>query len=118
MMTATSRKEMNKLREVVHFLLTCTLENNAVVTPGGTRIVCYFCRKNLMEDEEWNKHGNSTGPKLAAKITIHHIDDNHDNNVDENKALCHRSCHKGYHRRIANEQRTLVRRINRNNLGE
>lgn len=141
MMTARSRRELNKLREVVHFLLHCDLRHNVdhgtkrlptlaqvcgdrgveEVSPeewselvhahekqeSTRRIVCYFCRKPLGAASDFNSHGNAIGPKFAEKLSVHHVDGNHENNADGNKALCHRSCHKGHHRREANAQREL-----------
>lgn len=102
MMTATSRKELNKLRELVHFLL-----RGAGGTPRGPSgaFRCVFCNTGLDYAEDFITHGNAIGPKFTEKLSIHHLDGNHDNNDDMNKAICHTKCHKGYHRRIANEAR-------------
>ena len=92
MMRRSSRRELNKLRELVHFLLVGR--------------VCCFCHKALSETaEEFVKHGESTGPKFAERLTIHHKDGNHENQAHENKELCHTSCHKSYHRKLRNAQR-------------
>lgn len=109
-MTLTSRKELYKLREVVHFLLQGSLENNLtrihdVAGEYATTLVCYFCRKPFSYAQEFVTHGNTYGPKFAEKLSVHHLDDNHDNNVRENKALCHTSCHKSHHRKAANAAR-------------
>lgn len=103
MMTASSRRELYKLRELVHFLL-----QGAGATPRSESgyLCCYFCKVKLDEyGKEFEKHGNSVGPKFLEKISIHHVDGNHDNNVLLNKALAHVRCHKGWHRRLANEAR-------------
>lgn len=97
MMTAASRRELYKLREIASFLLVGQ--------------VCYFCRQALSPTaEKFVKHGETIGPRFKAedaKITIHHIDHDHDNQEHSNKALCHTSCHKSYHRKAAN----IARRI-------
>lgn len=106
MMTATSRRELNKLRELVHFLLRGAGASYREGTHGAHGpIVCCFCRKPLDYAEDFITHGNATGPKFTEKLSIHHLDGNHDNNIDTNKAICHTKCHKGYHRRLANEAR-------------
>lgn len=85
-MTLASRRELYKLRELVHFLLVGR--------------VCCFCKKPLSPNaEKFVMHGNSVGPKFEDKITVHHLDGNHDNDAHDNKAPCHTSCHKSYHRK-------------------
>jgi hypothetical protein len=101
-MTLQSRKELYKLREIVHFLLAGA--GATPHTPAG-HFCCYFCKK-LMHDLDFIRHGNSTGPKFNASISIHHIDGNHGNNDMMNKALCHASCHKSHHRKEANLARS------------
>ena len=91
-MTLSSRRELYKLRELAHFLLFDR--------------PCFFCEKPLV-DQSFIAHGNSIGPKFTEKISIHHIDGNHENNEHTNKAPCHTTCHKSFHRRIANEERAL-----------
>lgn len=106
-MTLTSRREFYKLRELVHFLLA-----GAGATPRtGERgsFICCFCRKELDDYTDFVKHGNATGPKFLAKLTIHHVNEDHQDNRLENKALCHTSCHKSHHRTMANKVRTLMR---------
>lgn len=96
-MRNSTRRELWKLRELVHFLLSGAGASNKEHGP----IVCFFCKKTLC-DASFVEHGNATGPKFLEKLSIHHVDGNHDNNEDSNKALCHTTCHKAYHRRIAN----------------
>lgn len=102
-MTLRSRGELYKLREIVTFLLT-----GAGATPQDTTkaFCCYFCRQHL-DASHFVEHGNSTGPKFTLKLTIHHVDGDHDNNEQMNKALAHTKCHKSFHRREAN----LARRV-------
>lgn len=112
-MTLTLRKELYKLREVVHFLLAgagATPQESVnlnTLAPEGA-FVCYFCRKH-MHDLQFITHGNAVGPKFECAVSIHHVDGNHDNNVMSNKALCHTTCHKSHHRREANLARAAKR---------
>lgn len=102
-MTAASRRELYKLRELVHFLLG---GGGATPQPGYGPYCCFFCRKPLDEyAADFKTHGNSVGPKFLEKLSIHHINGNHDDNEDSNKALCHTKCHKGHHRKLANHAR-------------
>ena len=101
MMTPSSRRELYKLRELVHFLLCGAggSERNFMTQ----QIICCFCHRELDEyAKAFERHGNSVGPKFDVQITVHHKDGNHDNNEPENKALCHTTCHKSYHRKEAN----------------
>ena len=86
-MRSSVRSELAKLRELTHFLLTGR--------------ACFFCNGPLLTVACGKvKHGDGAGPKLRDKITIHHIDGDHDNDAAENKALAHQSCHKRYHLEI------------------
>lgn len=104
MMTAASRRELYKLRELVHFLMGGA--GGSLRNIMTQQVLCVFCKKPLDEyGKAFAAHGNSIGPKFDVQVTIHHIDGNHDNQEDENKALCHTRCHKSYHRSQANAQR-------------
>lgn len=105
-MTAASRRELYKLRELIHFFL-----QGAGQTPRSENgaLLCFFC-KDALSEVEFEKHGNSVGPKFEERISVHHVDGNHDNNELTNKAAAHTPCHKSYHRRLANELRTAQRK--------
>lgn len=65
---------------------------------------CYFCNETISEDSfHRNKHGEKDDG-----LSIHHIDENRDNNKPENLAVAHRKCHLKHHRQkeiaIYNEQ--------------
>lgn len=93
-MSLGTRRELYKLRELVHFLLV-----------GKT---CHFCGESLSPTaEDFDAHGNAVGPKFLDKLSIHHKDGDHNNNSHDNKTLCHRSCHKSHHRRAANKAKGL-----------
>lgn len=84
-MRKSTRRELRKLRELVHLLLAAKR--------------CCFCRKPLVEVEDgWQ--GSGDGPQLAAKVTIHHKNGDHDDNRPSNHALCHQTCHKSHHMKI------------------
>lgn len=96
-MRKDSRRELNKLRELVHFLLV------------GQK--CFFCNKPLSTTAEtFVEHGNATGPALDERISVHHVDGDHSNNQHDNKALCHLKCHKSHHRRENNLKRGELRK--------
>lgn len=101
-MTLTSRKELYKLRELVHFLLAGAGSSSR---SGGGTILCCFC-KATVHDLEFITHGNSIGPKFNEALSIHHVNGDHDDNRMANKALCHTSCHKSHHRAEANRARS------------
>lgn len=109
-MTLSSRREFYKLRELVHFLLagagvSVRLGPKDALVDAWGAFLCFFCKKKLDDYTDFEEHGEAKGPKFTAKITIHHVDGNHENNALSNKALCHTSCHKSYHRTLANTQR-------------
>lgn len=86
-MKLATRRELDKARELVRFLLI-----------GKT---CFFCRKALVDeailvDTPAGERGRPLGEIL--KITTHHIDGDHDHDAPDNLALCHQSCHRAHHR--------------------
>lgn len=105
MMRDSTRRELHKLRELVHFLLV-----GAGATPVDDEVIgalcCFFCKQRLDGYAgDFSEHGNSIGPKFAAKLSIHHVNGDHVDNRDLNKALCHTKCHKSHHRTLANQKR-------------
>jgi 5-methylcytosine-specific restriction endonuclease McrA len=92
------RRELRKLREICLALMADQ--------------TCYFCRKALVAAS--GRCGNADGPKLTAKLTVHHKDGDHDNDVPSNRALAHRACHKAFHaREAAMKRRDEVRAAKR-----
>lgn len=84
-MRKSTRRELRKLRELVHVLLS------------GKR--CCFCKEPILEVED-GFQGSGDGPQLEIKVTIHHKDGDHDNNDPRNHRLAHQSCHKRHHMKL------------------
>lgn len=102
-MTLASRRELSKLRELVHFLLAGAGASHRSLQGD---YVCCFCLEP-MHDADFVRHGNAVGPKFTEKLSIHHVNEDHDDNRMSNKALAHTSCHKGHHRSLANKMRKI-----------
>lgn len=101
-MTMTTRRELYKLRELMHFIL-----GGAGATPrreGDKALLCYFCEK-VLDETDFTQHGEAVGPKFSVKLSIHHVNGFHDDQRMENKALSHTKCHKAHHRKVANALR-------------
>lgn len=49
---------------------------------------CHFCGEDV-----WLQMENRNG---ARALLVHHLDDDHHNDVAENLVSCHRGCHTGY----------------------
>jgi len=88
-MSRRIRIETGKMRELLwHFL------------EGQT---CCFCKEPLFSADDLARFdtvrfGNATAPPLdVEQLTIHHADENHDNNGKKNRKPCHQSCHKTHH---------------------
>lgn len=84
-MRKSTRRELRKLRELVHFLLA---ERR-----------CCFCRQLLVETPGHYAPGNGEGPPLDDAICVHHRDGDHHNNRRANTRLAHSTCHKRFHAR-------------------
>lgn len=83
--------ELRMLREIANHVLT----GGHVRRKNGVA-VCYFCVNPLL-DAVSTTFGHHNHRKVRAQITVHHRDDNHDNNKPGNRTLAHRPCHKSYH---------------------
>lgn len=49
---------------------------------------CYFCEESLLTDDTDLLH-----------ITVHHVNEDHDDDRPENLRLTHERCHRGHHAR-------------------
>ena len=85
MMRKSTRRELRKLRELVH-----------VLARGK---VCCFCGLPLLSNARDGFQGNADGPRLVDRITVHHGNGDHSDNAPENHELAHRRCHKQHHGR-------------------
>jgi hypothetical protein len=89
-MRKSTRQELRKCREIIRFILR------------GKK--CWFygrknhpdCKGLLIHSKSYAKDGDGQGSPVRS-ITIHHIDSNHGNDRDNNKALVHDSCHRRHH---------------------
>ena len=87
-MSNATRRQQGKMRELLwHFL------------EGQT---CFFCGKPLLSAEDVERFheirfGNASAPPMDLNITIHHRNENHDDNRKQNRTLGHESCHKTHH---------------------
>jgi len=77
-----AKKVYNKIRRVREFLVWFASKYPQT---------CHFCGEPI-------KTENITKGNSDDGLTIHHVDQNRDNNTPENLVICHRSCHLSYHR--------------------
>jgi hypothetical protein len=91
-MRSDTKSELQMLREVAWFFLHDK--------------VCYFCQCYLIDSPkrmgvlvEGLTFGHRHHQRFPQDITLHHIDENRDNNKRENLAWCHDSCHRSHHTR-------------------
>ena len=68
---------LNRYRKIILLLLE------------HSQVRCFFCGK-LFTAEDFPK-------RKLDRITIHHINGNHEDNRPENLAFAHRTCHKRHH---------------------
>lgn len=94
-MRKSTRQELRKCRELLHFMLRDRC--------------CFFCKKPLLTTGSYAKDGDGQGSPIARNITIHHKDHNHGNDERANKRLSHSSCHRSYHMRLRWEEGQLAR---------
>jgi hypothetical protein len=77
--------ELQMLREFAHFYLP--------------RLLCYFCQKPLME-KQVETFGHRRHPKVRARITLHHIDEDRQHNDWINLSWAHSACHRRFHKQL------------------
>lgn len=80
-MRASTQFELRMLREFVHMHLQGK--------------ICFFCGLALIDASETFGHRNH--PPIKVALTVHHADENHENNAPGNRKDCHQHCHKSYH---------------------
>lgn len=70
-------------------------------------VSCHFCGKQL---DGLSFYRNLSG-KSIDDITVHHLDENRENNHKDNLVFCHRKCHLKFHRQ--KEQKIREERYNK-----
>ena len=79
--------EKQMLREIVWFLLGMNPDQR-----------CCFCGKPLLVAINMNRtFGHRRHTSVPIKLTLHHRDENRDNNAPANLNIVHRACHKRHH---------------------
>lgn len=87
--------EKQMLREIVWFILGI---GDGVGESGPDALRCKFCGCHLLRAVGNNRtFGHRRHTKVTRKLTIHHEDENRENNAPKNLSLVHRSCHKRHH---------------------
>jgi hypothetical protein len=64
-------------------------------------VSCYFCGKQL---DGLSFYRNLSG-KSIDDVTVHHVDENRENNHKDNLVFSHRKCHLAYHRQKEESER-------------
>ena len=83
-MRKSTRRELNKLRELVAYLLRDRK--------------CCFCHR-VITDHDGATDGEGRGRPLTDRITIHHRNQVHHDKRRSNERLAHQTCHKSFHAR-------------------
>lgn len=87
--------ELQQLREITYLLL------------GHKKlVVCCFCGNPLLIARGINAtYGHRRHTSITERLTVHHNDEDRENNDFSNLDLAHRECHKAYHnhKRAQNE---------------
>lgn len=60
---------------------------------------CAICKQRFIPEDEavLIKFGHRKHPPIKIRVTVHHDDEDRENNTDKNLKWVHRSCHKGHH---------------------
>lgn len=63
--------------------------------------LCYFCHKPLATVGEEITFGHRRHPKVwYLNFTVHHEDENRENNTRGNLKGCHSTCHRRFHKAL------------------
>lgn len=90
------------LRELLWYLLGI---GDGITSPDALR--CKFCGAHLLRATGVNRtFGHRRHTSISRKLTLHHKDENRDNNSWDNLELCHRACHKKHHNESRSESRS------------
>lgn len=74
-----SYNHTRKLKNLVRYMLK--------MLSSDDKHKCFFCGDSLLAAD-------------LLKITVHHINENHEDDRPENLALSHEKCHRGHHAKI------------------
>jgi hypothetical protein len=64
------------------------------------KIHCVFCKQPLIELPPKMTFGHRRHPKVRAKFTIHHDNEDRSDNRFENLFPAHSGCHRRYHKQL------------------
>lgn len=90
-MSLNSRREITKMRELLWFFIV------------KYKVKCFFCKQSILHPDDISislpnlRLGNGTAPPLELDMTIHHKDEDHDNNDPGNWEIGHDVCHRRHH---------------------
>lgn len=82
-MNRATKSELQMLREVGWFFLSITK--------------CFFCKEILAKLPPDMTFGHRRHPPLKTEVTLHHVDEDRQNNSPSNLAWAHTNCHRSYH---------------------
>lgn len=112
-MRADVKAELQMLRELVWFAYGIELTNNTEAGKGINKF-CYFCHEPLLILPSDITFGHRRHPRVGVDLTLHHIDENRENNAKENLASCHDSCHRRWHAaKRAAVRKEIISRVQR-----
>ena len=83
-MRRSTKAELRMLREITWHI--------------GTMKKCCFCKKFLLDPGATSiAYGERSAPPVKVVLTIHHENEDHEDNRPENRKLAHSKCHRRYH---------------------
>jgi hypothetical protein len=83
-MQSATKSELQMLRELVRYY--------------AQGRVCYFCKRVLIDNCDVT-FGHRHHSPVVDRITLHHLDEDRENNRKENLIDCHTACHRSHHAR-------------------
>jgi hypothetical protein len=111
-MQAKVRNELRMLRELTQHFAT----GGHCLHDKDGHAICWFCKTRLFKQAS-ETFGHHMHLSIRDQITVHHIDENHQNNFRTNRTLSHRSCHKSHHLRQQHKNGNINRWPAKKTLG-